>query len=146
MKLYFDECCSRKLAKEIKSIYPDVETCHVLDFYNPSTAESTWLQPLHDDRSWIVISNDHGRNPKKEKFPAVCKALGITHVLLTPALIHAGYDEQKKALMAVWDEILKLHSLPPGTGVRLGFETPRKGPRTYSLKIGQKKLMLPTSN
>ena len=108
MKLYFDECCSRRLAKEIKSLHsinhPDLETCHVLDFYDRATAESTWLQPLHDDRAWIVITNDHGRNPKKEKFHAVCRALGITHVVMTPTLINAGYDEHKNALIAAWGD------------------------------------------
>jgi PIN like domain len=105
VKLYFDECCSRKLAKEVNALhavdYPDLETCHVLDFYDRATAESTWLQPLHDDRAWIAITNDHGRNPKKEKFHAVCKALGITYVVLTPALISAGYAEHYKAINAV---------------------------------------------
>ncbi|PYL16278.1 MAG: hypothetical protein DMF46_03525 [Verrucomicrobia bacterium] len=149
MRLYFDECCSRRLARELKSFYsvdyPDLETCHVLDFYDPGTTESTWLQPLHDDRSWIVITNDHGRNPKKEKFHAVCRVLGITHVVMTPSLINAGYTEQKNALTAVWGQLLKLHGLPPGTKVRLGFEDLKKAIRTYALKIGGKSLssMLP---
>lgn len=107
MRLYFDECCSRRLARELKSFYsvdyPDLETCHVLDFYDPATAESTWLQPLYDDRLWIPITNDHGRNSKKEKFHAVCVALGITYVAMTPGLIKAGYTEHKNALTTVWE-------------------------------------------
>lgn len=150
MKLYFDECCSRKLAKEIKAFYatdhPDLETCHVLDFYDCATAESTWLQPLHDDRAWIAITNDHGRNPKKEKFHAVCKALGITYIVLTPRLINAGYAEHYKALIAVWPQILKLHMLPPGTRARLGFEDKKSGLRTYALRDGQRRLRFPDSN
>jgi len=150
MKLYFDECCSRRLAKEIKSFYavdyPDLTTCHVLDFYDPATADSTWLEPLQEDRSWIVITNDHGRNPKKEKFHAVCTALGITYVVLTPSLIRAGYTEQKNALTSIWTQLLRLHVLPPGTRLRLGFEDTKKGIRTYALRIGQKKLALPPSD
>jgi hypothetical protein len=139
MRLYFDECCSRRLAKELKDFYsvdnPDLETSHVLDFYDPGTAESTWLQPLQDDRSWIVITNDHGRNPNKEKFHSVCRLLGITHVVMTPCLINAGYSEQKNALTAVWPLLLRLHGLPPGTGVRLGFEDSKRGKRSYALKV-----------
>ncbi len=144
MRLYFDECCSRRLARELKALYsadyPDLETCHVLDFYNPSTAESTWLQPLHDDRSWIAITNDHGRNSKKEKFHAVCLALGITYVVMTPALIEAGYDEQKNALVTVWDQLPELSMLPPGTKITLGFEDSKSGIRTYALRVGGKLL------
>jgi len=139
MRLYFDECCSKRLAKELKDFYsidhPDLVTAHVLDFYDPGTAESTWLQPLQEDRSWIAITNDHGRNPKKEKFHAVCRLLGITHVVMTPGLIKAGYSEHKNAITTVWPLLLKLHALPPGTGVRLGFEDQKSGKRTYALKI-----------
>ena len=121
--------------------YPDLETAHVLDFYDPGTAESTWLQPLQEDRSWIVVTNDHGRNPKKEKFHSVCRLLGITFVVMTPALIKAGYTEHKNALTTVWPLLLKLHSLPPGTGVRLGFEDLKSGNRTYTLKIKGKAVL-----
>jgi hypothetical protein len=150
VKLYFDECCSPKLARELKSRFaqdhPDLETCHVLDFYKPSTAESTWLQPLYDDPSWIVITNDHGRNSKKEKFHAVCRNLGITYVVLTPGLINAGYSEHYNSLAAVWQELLQLHSLPPGTRVKLGFDETKDGVRSYALRVRQRKTPFPTSN
>ncbi len=106
----------------------------------------TWLQPLHDDRAWIVITNDHGRNSKKEKFHAVCKALGITYVVLTPGLINAGYAEHFNALVGVWTQLLMLYTLPPGTRVSLGFEDTKKGSRTYALRTGQRRLRFSTSN
>jgi len=141
MRLYFDECCSRPLSKELKSLfaadYPELELCHVLDFYDAATAESTWLQPLQADRSWIVITSDHGRNPKKEKFHAVCNALGITYVAMTPGLINAGYDEHRNALITVWSELPNLYLLPPGTKVRLGYQDLKSG-RTYVLRVGKK--------
>lgn len=150
MKLYFDECCSRKLPKEIKDHFSadhaDLETSHVLDFYDRATAESTWLQPLNEDRAWIVITNDHGRNSKKEKFHTVCKTLGITYVVLTPALINAGYAEHCNALVAVWPDLLMLHTLPPGTRVSLGFDDSKDGVRTYALRMKHKKVKFPTSN
>jgi hypothetical protein len=144
MRLYFDECCSRPLSRELKSFYsadyPDLETCHVRDFYDPATAESTWLQPLQNDRSWVVITNDHGRNPKKEKFHAVCAALGITYVAMTPGLIKAGVAEHRNALKAVWDQLSQLHLLPPGTKVRLGYNDLKGGVRTYVLRVGKRLL------
>jgi predicted nuclease of predicted toxin-antitoxin system len=139
MKLYFDECCSPRLPRVLKEAFSGLETCHVLDFYDRGTAESKWLQPLHDDRSWIVITNDRSRNPKKEKFHLVCAALGITHVVLTPTLINAGYDEQKAALLAVFDQLTTLHNLPPGTRVRLGFKE-SKVAGSYALRVGGKLL------
>jgi len=145
VKLYFDECCSRRLSRELKQYYVeqgsiDLDVSHVLDFYDPATAESTWLQPLQDDRTWIPVTNDHGRNPKREKFHAVCTALGITYVVLTPTLIDAGYDEQKNALIAVWDQLHLLYRLPPGTKVTLGYGDPDGDTKTYCLRVKQKLL------
>ena len=144
MRLYFDECTSRRLARELKTFYavdyPDLEMAHVLDFYDPGTGDSTWLQPLQEDRSWIVITNDRGRNPKKEKLPLICAQLGITHVVMTPALINAGYSEHKSALVAVWKELLELHRLPAGSRTKLGFEDLKGGVRRFAISVGGKSI------
>lgn len=142
MRLYFDECCSRRFSKEIKDFYlaeyPDLETCHVLDYYNPGTDDSDWLKPLQEDKLLIVITKDRGRNSKKEKLPVICKHLGITHVAMSSAIINAGYTVQKKALVSVWSQLLQLHKLPPGTQVKLGFGTMKGDIKRFELRVNGK--------
>jgi hypothetical protein len=65
---------------------------------------------------------------------------------MTPGLINAGYTEQKNALTAVWSQLVRLRSLPPGTGVRLGFEMLKSGVITYALKIRGKSVSSLLSN
>jgi hypothetical protein len=52
----------------------------------------------------------------------VCKELGLNHVVLTTALINAGYTKQKSAIVAVWTQIVEqVPRLPRGTRVKLGL-------------------------
>ena len=144
MRLYFDECCSRRLPRELKEFftvdYPDLITCHVLDFYNAGTGDSTWLKPLQEDRRWIVITGDLGRDTKKEKLPLVCMELGITHVAIAGSLNKGGYTKQKSALVAVWAQLLELSRLPPGTQVKLGLVTLKGGVEKFELRVAGKSL------
>ena len=139
MRLYFDECCSRRLALELKEFfradYPDLETTHILDFYQMGTWDSTWLKPLQDDPTLIVVTQDVGRDPKKEKLPVICRALGITFIAFSPAIIHGGYSIQKRALVATWSQMKDVQELPRGTHVRLGLTMARGNIERYELLI-----------
>jgi len=99
LRLLFDECCSPKLTKELavfyRTDYPEIEVHHVLDDYSPSTGDSHWLAPLKDQKDWIVITKDMGRDGSKERLPFLCKGWGITHVVMTASLIKGGYTIQK---------------------------------------------------
>lgn len=144
MRLYFDECCSRRLASELKLLFssdiPPLITAHVLDHYEPGTGDSNWLQPLKDDSAWIVITQDRGRDPKKEKLPVVCRQLEVTHVTLSAAIINGGYSKQKAALLAVWSGLQQLHRVPPGSHVRLVITNTKGGVERFELRIGGRPL------
>lgn len=137
MRLYFDECCSRRLAKELQEFfradYPELETAHILDFYRAGTWDSTWLKPLQDDPSWIVITQDLGADPKKEKLPVICQKLGITFIAFGPAINHGGYSLQKRALVAVWGQMKTVETLPRGTRVKIEMQQARGGGERYFL-------------
>lgn len=139
MRLYFDECCSKRMSIELKAFfavdYPDLETAHILDFYNQGTGDSTWLKALQQDRTWIVITQDLGKDPKKEKLPLICKELGVTHIAFSTCIINAGYTIQKTALVGLWDQILKLPLLPKGTQVRLTQAAKKGGGFRYELRV-----------
>lgn len=119
--------------------FPLFEYHHVLDAYAKSTDDRTWLRPLTDERHWIVITKDSGRDATTERLPLICHQLNITHVGLTPTLIHAGYTAQKLALTSVWSQMPLVLQLPAGTKLRLGCDDFR-GVRSYKLRVGQKPL------
>ena len=144
MRLCFDECCSTKLAKELKAFYasdyPDLTVRHVLQDYPRGTADSVWLSDLANRGDWIVISSDSGKNSKKEKLPLICSQFGLTHVLITPTLINGGYTMQKAALVAIWYKLPDLLHLPKGTSVRLGKISAASGGMAFELRVGGKSL------
>jgi PIN like domain len=129
LKLFFDECCSKRLAKVIRdTCSPDnlnVQTKHLCEF-GLGKADEDWLPLLEKQGGWIVITADRGKDPKKQKLPRICSSLGITHISLTPALIKAGYQAHENALLSVFSEISHIHLLPKGTKVSLGFKWIRK--------------------
>jgi hypothetical protein len=125
LKLFFDECCSRRLARKIVEIYaecyPDLETRHLSQLCALGTRDPEWLPMLEKEKGWIVLTADRGRDPKREKLPAICERLGITHISMTPKLVSEGYTIRKQALLTVWPQIIKIPLLPKPTRVSLGF-------------------------
>ncbi len=60
VRFLFDECYSPGLRDELRQFFatdfPKFEYHHVLDNYAKSTDDRTWLQPLRDEKHWIVIT------------------------------------------------------------------------------------------
>jgi len=141
VRFLFDECYSTGLRDELKLFYaldyPLFEYHHVIDDYSPATDDRTWLEPLKDEKDWIVITKDAGRDASSERLPSICRELKITHVGMTPTLIDAGYTSQKLALTSVWPQMPLLLQLPLGTKLRLGCDDFR-GVRSYKMRVGQK--------
>ncbi len=144
LKLLFDECCSRRLARELHEFYhrdyPGLEIRHVLDDWAAGTPDSQWLETLREDSSWIVITKDAGKNSAPEKLPLICREWNITHVLFTAGIIQKGFLTQKNALVAVWEKLFQLHRLPPGSQVKLGEASPKGEASTFDLRVSGRTL------
>jgi hypothetical protein len=142
LKLLFDECCSRRLPVELRQFYaidyPGIEFRHLMQDWAPGTPDFDWLAPLREDRSWIVITKDAGKNSSMEKLPIICRGWGITHVTFTASIIDAGFTEQKNALVGIWRQLFYLGQLPAGTQVKLGYSQGRGGFRGFELRVGGK--------
>lgn len=131
-KLFFDECCSKRLARRIVEIYaecyPGLETKHLTDFFAAGTDDPDWITFLENAKDWIILTADRGRKgDKNQKLPLICMKLGVTHISMTPALKSAGYKEHKQALLSVWPQIIKTQVIPKGTKVSLGYRMVDKG-------------------
>jgi hypothetical protein len=132
LKLFFDECCSKKLARKIVEIYdecyPGIQTKHLSDFFALGTLDPDWIPLLEKDKDWIVLTADRGRKGgKNQKLPLICGKFGVTHISMTPLLKAAGYKAHKQALLSVWPQIVKIPLLPKGTKVSLGYKMFDKG-------------------
>lgn len=143
LKLFFDECCSPRLPRKLVEIYiedyPGIQTQHLTDLFKGGTDDADWLKTLEQDKDWVVITADRGRDSKRPKLPIVCSALGITHISMTPALQEAGYSEHKQAMLCVWPQIVKVPFIPKGTKVSLGYHMVNKGAtKIHSLSVSQK--------
>lgn len=137
LRLLFDTCCSKKLAKEFRAFSDpeEREVQHLLDDWAADTPDSEWLASIKHEPGWIVITKDSGVNSRTEKLPLICADWGITHVTLTPAIIHAGVVVQKDALAAVWHQFPYLLRLTPGTRVKLGQARRRGGLVSYEFRV-----------
>lgn len=146
-KLFFDECCSKKLARRIVEIYsecyPDLQTKHLSEFCEPGTDDEDWIPLLEKEQDWIVITADRGRDARKQKLPLICARLKITHISMTPVLKNAGYKAHKQALLSVWPEIIQLQSLPKGTKVSFGYRMINRGlTKVPALSVEQKPIAI----
>lgn len=125
MKLFFDECLSKKLPQQIAQIYsedhPDLKTKHLTECYAPGTPDDKWIPLLEKETDWVVVTADDGGGSKKAKLPIVCAQLGVTHIVMTPTLHQSPYKEHKQAILTLWPQILVVERLPRGTKISMGY-------------------------
>ena len=70
-KLFFDECCSKRLARKIVEIYqecyPDLVTKHISEFCGQGKDDDDWIPLLEKEKDWIILTADRGKDAKKQK-------------------------------------------------------------------------------
>ncbi|MBT5709391.1 MAG: hypothetical protein HOI66_23965 [Verrucomicrobia bacterium] len=131
LKLLFDECCSKRLARVLMDVYledcPKLETKHLTDELEAGTEDQVWVKNLSEKDGWIVVSADRGKDPKKAKLPHLCIANKTTSVLFTSYLHTKTFFYQKHALLSVFPDLLLLPQVKKGTVVKLGARPVSKG-------------------
>jgi hypothetical protein len=79
VKLFFDACLSKKLPRVIQSVYGEdftgIQIKHLTDYFQQDDDDGDWLPLLEQDKDWIVITADRGKDPKKAKLPVLCSQL-----------------------------------------------------------------------
>lgn len=125
IKLFFDNCLSDRLPGVITSAYGEdfgnIQVKHLRDYYRDDPGDENWLPVLEQDKDWLVITADRGKDPKKERLPVICSQLGLSHISMTPTFHQAGYLTHKHAVLALFPQIICARHLPKGTRVTLGF-------------------------
>lgn len=125
LKLFLDECLSSDIVQSLRgflcSDYPNLEIDHLADYFSRGEGDDVWIPKLQRDHDWIVVTKDDGRDPKKPKLPDICRALGITHVVISESIV--TNTELKHALVTVMPQLLQCTRVPKGTQVRLNVHT-----------------------
>jgi hypothetical protein len=107
-----------------KEDYPNLLIDHLAEHYERGEGDDVWLAKLQAEPDWIVITKDHGRDPKKPKLPEICKTLGRTHIIISETIQNNA--DIKHALTTVLPLLFLCPELPKGTQVRLNLQTLHK--------------------
>lgn len=128
MKLLFDENFGRPLVDALKGLMSFArekpEISHILALQQPGVKDSEWIPRLADDK-WIVLTGDRGKSAGP-KLPQLCRAYGITHVLLSGSLQSSPQFEKARAVIGVWPALLALPDAPAGTRFALRYSHHRQ--------------------
>ncbi len=127
MKLLFDENFGRPLVDALKGLVafarfrPEIQ--HILELQRAGAKDSEWIPKLAAD-GWIVLTGDRGKSAGP-KLPQLCRAYGITHVLLSGSLQNSPQFDKARAVLGVWPELIDLGEAPAGTRYSLRYSHAR---------------------
>jgi len=134
IRFVFDECAlgrctvERELRDSLALFGADAELAHLLSKFPPGTKDEVWIPHLAHDGDWIIFSADLGKNSKKsESLPLICQALGVTHIIMSPALQRRPSFYRVLAISSCWTQILGTAEAAKGTGFTLSMSTGKKG-------------------
>jgi hypothetical protein len=78
--------------------------------------DETWIPDMAQE-GWIVLTADRGKGGrgKGEKLPVLCRAFGMTHILMSGSLHRRTSIQKVTAILEVWDNINELPEQPKGS-------------------------------
>lgn len=136
LKIIFDNTSSPRLPEDLAGFYdydfPKLQVIHLRDKFAPNSKDPVWLKVIQEEGGWIVITADRGSTCATERLPIICKALKITHVLISAKIHSRGYAATKQAIAEVWKGIVVLSGFPEGTKAKLQY----RGTRGHETRPG----------
>jgi hypothetical protein len=121
IKLIFDECLSAPVVEALRPFLErsgvSLKTKSVVEIQKAGTADSVWIPKVALEGGWIVISSDRGKSKREkfdEKLPYLCRLHRITHVLLSARVHDLKLFEKGQAVVAVWQDLLKVRDVTAG--------------------------------
>ena len=86
--------------------------------FPPGIEDAVWIPTLAHDGDWIVFSADLGKNSKKsESLPLICQEIGVTHIIMSPALQRRTSFYRVLAIGSCWTQILGTSEAAEGDGI-----------------------------
>lgn len=129
-KILFDECIPRPVIPPLieflnRTSAGDAEVKHLLDLFDEGQKDQDWVPAIAAD-GWIVISGDRasGRRGGGGHLKEVCRAYGVTHVLLSPSLHNSKIQVKSDAIYHFWPRICALAELERGSRWQIKLKPP----------------------
>jgi hypothetical protein len=126
-RFLFDECLSRPvvendLVRSLRLFGSGAEVAHLITKFGEGAKDLVWIPEVAKERGWIIITADQGIHSKKsEKLPKICRAYGVTHVMISRGLHKRTMFYKALAISSVWGKLLALADVPRGGGYRLSM-------------------------
>lgn len=99
----------RGILELVKTIDPDIEFKHVLDFQREGVKDREWI-PARAAEGWVLISADRNKGTSSKgdggSLPLLCQQFGMTHILLGTAVHGMKQFEKAQAIVGLWNEIV----------------------------------------
>jgi hypothetical protein len=125
-RFFFDECLSRPvvendLIRSLRLFGSQAEVAHLLTKFGcGGVQDRVWVPVLAKETSWIVVTADQGKQSKKsEKLPLICRAYGVTHVMLSRGLHKRNMFYKALAIESLWEKLLATADVERGAGYRI---------------------------
>ena len=121
---------------QLHQIVPtETDFVHICDYFKAGVQDRDWIPKIAKEGGCVLITSDGGRQSKKgEKLPLLCKAYGITHIVMSPKLHMSPSHVKIAAIASVWNEIQALHETEPGSRYDLRFRPGKdKAQSTFAL-------------
>lgn len=123
MKLLFDENFGLPLVKALRGLIAFsrelTEAQHIIELQHSGAKDAEWI-PKIAAGGWIVLTADRGRSAGA-KLPQLCRAAGITHVLVSGSLHNRPQFEKARAVLVVWPQLAAMAAEPPGGSFSLRY-------------------------
>ncbi|MBP3954006.1 hypothetical protein J8F10_01670 [Gemmata sp. G18] len=106
------------------------------DYFSQGIKDGDWIPQLAAEGGWVVISSDGAKQSGRgDKLPDLCRAFGITHIVLSPSLHSKRASEKSGAIANLWTQIESAVSAAvPGTRFVLRYKS-KKGTNLVSLAL-----------
>ncbi len=122
LKIIFDECLSEPV---VDSLRPFLERSGVtlklkgvVSFQKAGTPDSVWIPQIAAEPGWIVISSDRAKSKSErldQNLPHLCREHRVTHILLSSTVHNLKLFDKARAIVAVWNDLLKASEVKAGT-------------------------------
>jgi len=125
-RFLFDECLSKPVVENdivnsLRLFGSEVEIAHLLTkFGNGGIGDAVWIPKIAQEGGWVIFTCDQGKKSKKsEKLPEICRAYGVTHVMLSQKIHKRTMYYKALAIQSHWATFLKIADEQPGAGYQI---------------------------
>jgi hypothetical protein len=118
MVLFFDENIPPDVVHRLRPLMANrpekAELIHLVERFPAGTPDNEWADYCKRER-WLPITCDRGRRNRGPKLPLVCRALNLTHIVITPKCAAQPARDLALTIASVLPLIIRAWEKPKST-------------------------------